>query len=384
MNTYQALSITSHVLGHRTYGQLLRDYFNTSSSLASVDFYWFMDECKKLTWLLTRPFYRKFPSSWIQQRNLDFQCFRSELTSAYITQLLIKQKIYSKPYTVMHLHTQVMAFLALEYMKKVPTVVSIDFTAVLKSREMNDTSFQWTYAPNISLEKKVFDAAAQIISWSELAKKSVIEDYKIDESKVIVIPPGVNLSALECNTNSSAKKTDTCNILFIGGDFKRKGGKDLLSVFINNFSNQATLHIVTKEIIKCNHPRVKIYNNISAYTPEWKYLYQQADIFVLPTYSEGLPQVFMEAMGFGVPVITTNLPQMKEVILNYETGFMVAPGNRDELAKHIKILIDNPTLRLQMSAKSRQIAQLKFDARKNCSHIESIFQELSSKQISNK
>ncbi|BAY93091.1 MULTISPECIES: glycosyltransferase family 4 protein [unclassified Tolypothrix] len=379
-NDYQALSITSHILGHHTYGKLLREYFNNSNSLGSVDFYWFKEECNKLLWLATRSFYCKFPSSWIQQRNLDFQCLRSELTTAYITKLLIKQKLHSKQYSVMHLHTQVMALLALEYMKRVPTIVSIDFTAALKYREMQDVSFQWTYAPNISLEKRVFDAASQIVTWSEFAKQSVIEDYDINENKVIVIPPGVNLSALESDNNSADKNSDNCNILFVGGDFKRKGGHDLLKVFLENFSNIAILHIVTKEAIECSHHRVRVYNNISAYTPEWKSLYQQADIFVMPTYSEGLPQVFMEAMGFSLPIIATNLPQMKEVIINDVTGFMIHPGNKNELAKMLKILVENPILRIEMGRKGKQIAQLKFDIHKNCSHLESIFKELSASQ----
>ncbi len=374
---YHALSITNQFLGHRTYGQLLRDYFKNSNSPGSVDFYWFMDECKNLQWLLTRPFYRKFPNSWIQQRNLDVQCLRSELISAYITKSLIKKNLYKKPYTVMHLHTQVMALLALEYMKKIPTVVSIDFTAALVSREMSDSRFQWTYAPNILIEQRVFHAASRIISWSELAKKSVVEDYGIHEDKVIVIPPGVNLSILDVDNNFRSHNSQACNILFVGGDFTRKGGHDLLSVFLESLSDSATLHLVTKATIECSHPQVRVYNNITAYSPEWKALYQQADIFVMPSYSEGLPQVFMEAIGFGLPVVATNLPQIEEVIIDGVTGFMIPPGNRHELAQRLKTLIENPTLRLEMGIKGKQVAQIKFDINKNFFLIESLFQAIS-------
>ncbi|MBW4643621.1 MAG: glycosyltransferase family 4 protein [Goleter apudmare HA4340-LM2] len=374
---YEALSITSQFLGHRTYGQLLRDYFKNTNLPGSVDFHWFMDECKNLQWLLTRPFYRKLPNSWLQQRNLDFQYFRSELISAYITKSLLRRKLSQKSYTVMHLHTQVMAFLALEYMKIIPTVVSIDYTAALKAQEIIDNRFQWTYQPNIVMEQKVFLAASRIISWSELAKKSVVEDYGISADKVIVIPPGVNLNALKYDENSIKKNDDTCNILFIGGDFIRKGGEDLLSVFLENFADVATLHVVTNKPINCHHHRVRIYHNIKAYTPEWKRLYQQADMFVMPTYSEGLPQVFMEAMAAGLPIISTNLPQMQEVVSDSITGFLVPPGNRDQLANKLKTLINHPTLRTEMGMKGKHIAQLKFDAHKNCSQIENIFHELS-------
>jgi alpha-maltose-1-phosphate synthase len=378
MNTkYAALSITSQFLGHRTYGQLLRDYFQNANLPGSVDFHWFMDECKNLQWLITRPFYQKLPNSWLQQRNLDFQSLRSEFISAYITKSLLKRKLSQKSYTVMHLHTQVMAFLSLEYMKKIPTVVSIDFTAALKAKEIIDQRFHWTYQPNILMEQKVFHAASRIISWSELAKKSVVEDYGISKDKITVIPPGVNLNALKFDEPLIQKNIDTCNILFIGGDFTRKGGEDLLSVFLDNFTDVATLHLVTNKTIHCHDHRVRVYHNIKAYTPEWRRLYQQADIFVMPTYSEGLPQVFMEAMAAGLPIISTNLPQMQEVISDGITGFLVPPGNRHELAKKIKTLIEQPELRIEMGMQGKQIAELNFDAHKNCSQIENIFHELS-------
>nr|WP_274517507.1 glycosyltransferase [Fortiea contorta] len=116
---------------------------------------------------------------------------------------------------------------------------------------------------------------------------------------------------------------------------------------------------------------------MSAYTPEWRRLYQQADMFVMPSYSEGLPQVFMEAMTAGLPVISTNLPQMQEVIDDGVTGFLIPPGNRDKLAQKMQILIDNPELRIAMGNKAKQVSHLRFDAEKNCYQIENIFQELS-------
>ncbi len=378
MNTkYKALSITSQFLGNCAYNQRLKEYFKNSNILGSVDFHGFMDECKNLEWLVTRLFYHKLPNSWIQKRNLDFQYFRSQFISAYITKSLLKQKLSKKSYTVMHLHTQVMAFLALEYMNKIPTVVSIDFTAILKSREMIDDRFKWTYSPNILMEQKVFNTASRIISSSELAKRSAVKDYGISEDKVIVIPPGIDLSALNFAHHSHNKDADTCNILFIGDDFVREGGNDLLSVFIDNFSDVATLHLVTNKIIECNHERVRIYRNINSYTPEWKRLYQQADIFVMPTCHEGLSQVFMESMAAGLPIISPNSPQIKEVISDGVTGLLISPGNRHELAKKLKILIDNPALRMEIGMKAKEVSQLKFDAHKNCSHIERIFQELS-------
>ncbi|MFP3345246.1 glycosyltransferase family 4 protein, partial [Halomonas sp. SIMBA_159] len=82
----------------------------------------------------------------------------------------------------------------------------------------------------------------------------------------------------------------------------------------------AQLHVVTKAPIHCQHPHVHIYNHVQAYTPEWLRLYQQADVFVMPTYADAFGYVFIEAMAMGLPVITTRINAIPEIVSHGETG----------------------------------------------------------------
>jgi glycosyltransferase involved in cell wall biosynthesis len=372
----QILSIIERHMGHGTYGNLMREYFNETSS-CKVDFHWYNDERELPTRILNRLLSFKFPNEWIQKQNLDFNRFRIMTGFAYMARRLVARKLSQGDYSALHLHTQVMALLSVDFMKKLPTVVSIDFTAVQASQEKTDPSFRWTYTPNVLQEKRVYEAAARIITMSDFARKSVIEDYNIDSEKVKTIHSSVKIEDFGSIVRSNKVPKTRYNILFIGGDFKRKGGEDVLDVFLTTFSEIAELHLVTYAPIECEHPHVYIHKNIKAYSSEFLNLYYRADVFVMPTYGDTFATVFLEAMAAGLPVIASQLPQIYEVVSEGETGFLVPSGDRQALASKIRYLIENPTLGREMGAKGRKVAQHKFDAQTNFQILESIFREIS-------
>ena len=375
----QIFSIIETHMGHGTHGNLMKEYFSKPCS-CQVDFNWYNDERELQTRILNRLLSFKFPNQWIQNQNLDFNRFRISTGFAYMARRLLARKLSQADYSALYLHTQVMALLSVDFMKSLPTVVSIDLTAVQASQEKTDPNFRWTYNPNVLLEKRVYEAAARIITLSEFARKSVIEDYNIDSEKVKAIPSGVNIEAFRSIDSSKKAPKTRYNILFIGGDFKRKGGEDVLEVFLTTFSELAELHLATYTPVECQHPHVHIHRDTKAYSPELLNLYSQADVFVMPTYADAFATVFLEAMAAGLPVIASQLPQIYEVVSDGETGFLVPSGDRHALACKIRHLIENPTLGREMGAKGRRLAEQKFNAQTNFQTLESIFKEISISQ----
>lgn len=376
---HQFFSIRETHMGHGTYANLMKEYFSKACS-CQVDFNWYNDERELHTRILNRLLSFKFTHQWIQKQDLDFNRFRISTGLAYMARRLVARKLSQADYSALHLHTQVMALLSVDFMKNLPTVLSIDLTAVQASQEKTDPSFRWNYTPNVLLEKRVYEAAARIITMSEFARKSVIKDYNIDSEKVKAIPSGVNLEAFSSIDSSKKAPKTRYNILFIGGDFKRKGGEDVLEVFLTTFSELAELHLLTYTPVECQHPHVHIHRDIKAYSPELLNLYSQADVFVMPTYADAFPTVFLEAMAAGLPVIASQLPQIYEVVSDGETGFLVPSGDRHALACKIRHLIENPTLGREMGAKGRRVAEQKFNAQTNFQTLESIFKEISISQ----
>jgi glycosyltransferase involved in cell wall biosynthesis len=82
-------------------------------------------------------------------------------------------------------------------------------------------------------------------------------------------------------------------------------------------------------------------------------LYQQASIFVLTSEHEGTPNVLLEAMATGLPVVATRVGGVPEIVQHGRTGFLASEDHPDELSNAILELVQNPNLAAEMGARGR-------------------------------
>ncbi|WP_024787516.1 MULTISPECIES: N,N'-diacetylbacillosaminyl-diphospho-undecaprenol alpha-1,3-N-acetylgalactosaminyltransferase [unclassified Lebetimonas] len=113
--------------------------------------------------------------------------------------------------------------------------------------------------------------------------------------------------------------------------------------------------------------------NKNTFLPDWKNvkflgfrrdikeLISICDIFVLPSYREGVPRTLLEAASMSKPIVTTNAPGCREVVEDNKNGFLVSVRDYKTLAKKIEILIDNTELREEFGRYSREKAVNDFD-----------------------
>lgn len=92
-------------------------------------------------------------------------------------------------------------------------------------------------------------------------------------------------------------------------------------------------------------------------------LLKAADIFVLPTYREGLPRSVIEALASGVPVVCSDIPACRELVDEASTGRLVPPRDAMALASAVAELASAPGLRAEMARRARQIAVARHDER---------------------
>jgi glycosyltransferase involved in cell wall biosynthesis len=83
-------------------------------------------------------------------------------------------------------------------------------------------------------------------------------------------------------------------------------------------------------------------------------LYAEADVFCLPSFAEGVPVVLMEAMATELPVVTTRITGVPELVADGETGLLVAPGRVDALVAALGRLAADPGLRAQLGHAGRE------------------------------
>lgn len=96
-----------------------------------------------------------------------------------------------------------------------------------------------------------------------------------------------------------------------------------------------------------------------------KELLMKSHIVAFPSYyREGVPKSLIEASAIGRPIITCNSVGCKDVVENAENGYLIEPRDVETLAKRLKRLIDNPTLRHEMGLKNREFAIRDFSIEK--------------------
>jgi glycosyltransferase involved in cell wall biosynthesis len=101
------------------------------------------------------------------------------------------------------------------------------------------------------------------------------------------------------------------------------------------------------------------------------------DVFVLTSRWEGLPRVLVEAMASGVPVVTTRVGAISDLVIHGETGLLAAPGNVSELTEHVLNLLNQPALGRRLAAAASQEKRLQpFDSVAAIEQYESLYREL--------
>ncbi len=90
-------------------------------------------------------------------------------------------------------------------------------------------------------------------------------------------------------------------------------------------------------------------------------MFKNCHVVCLPSYREGIPLALLEGSAAGKPIVTTNAPGCREVVLNEETGLIVPVRNAPALATALEKLITHPELRKKMGNQGRAHILRKFD-----------------------
>lgn len=264
-------------------------------------------------------------------------------------------------------HTQTASLLCTRLMGRIPSLISVDATprnydevATGYAHEVGDPRVEALKAKVVGAPMR---AAAGVIAWSDWVRRSLLDDYGVADERIHLIPAGTIIPP----TPPRREPGKTLRLLFVGGQFERKGGPTLLAA-LEGADFPYELDVVTKSQVEPSES-IRVHDDVSPGSPKLERLYSEADVFVLPTSADASPHVVIEAMAAGLAVVTTPVGAVPEMLGGDECGRLVAPGDPEALRAILAELAAAPEQRAAMAAAARRRAETSFDATINGARI---------------
>jgi glycosyltransferase involved in cell wall biosynthesis len=205
-----------------------------------------------------------------------------------------------------------------------------------------------------------------VVSSLDYARHGALAPYiKQLGERLVEIPIGVDVERFKQNAERKTQNAEPFTVLFVGGLDRAhvfKGVPVLLDAVARTVGVQ--LHVVGDGDLRPVYEqrarelgisdRVEFLGSIS--DDELPDIYRSADVLVLPSTSrsEAFGVVLLEAMASGIPVITSDLPGVRTVVADGETGFVVSPGNAQSLVQRLQALAGDRSLCRQMGMAARE------------------------------
>jgi len=230
-----------------------------------------------------------------------------------------------------------------------------------------------------------FGKAIKIVVLAKKFSKQLI-DMGIDKNQIIVIS-----TMFDKNLFDNIKKksnNDEIILLFMSRFVAAKGIFELLDAFNNIQKNYPDISLnllgdgpersaIEKRIAELNlQKNVKLPGYISGHEKAQELI--NADIFILPSYhGEGCPIALLEAMAAGLPVITTAVGGIPDIISDGENGILLENHTSSAIEKGIKTMLENKIKLKETGMLNKKIAWEKYESKIVTSKIEKIYEKIS-------
>jgi len=220
-----------------------------------------------------------------------------------------------------------------------------------------DQKYRKFFLNSFGRAKKMFvlssDFKEKIIEWG-YAGEIVVETTNVDSAL---------LSGFNIEERLAKQRKDKTKILFLARLIREKGVFETVEAFVNISKRMSNIELIIAgdgedldELKKLVHgTNIRVTGHVGGQNKI--NLFKESDIYCLPTYGEGLPTSVLEAMAFGLPVITTNVGGLKEFFQDKKMGYFVKGDNIKNIEEKLIQLISDRDKSKEMSKYNYEYAQ---------------------------
>ena len=210
----------------------------------------------------------------------------------------------------------------------------------------------------IACEKSIYEQADRVFTRSSNISHSLTDQYGIPESKVRCIYAGANtpFAALD----PQEKDYRARSILFVGLDWERKGGPQLVEAFrqLRVDFPDAVLTIVGSSV-SVDIPGITVVGRVAVDALDA--YYQAATIFCMPSRNEPFGVVFVEAMAHALPIVAARIGALPDMVEDDHNGYLVPVDDGEALKLALEKLLKSEERRAQFGRQSWQLAQERYN-----------------------
>lgn len=219
-------------------------------------------------------------------------------------------------------------------------------------------------------ERRFYQRVSRIFTMSDRLRRTFIETFSIPQERVQTVYPGPNLRVGAVQQGAVSAERSSPTVLFIGRDFERKGGNELLRAFerVRLQMPEARLVLIGPGVrpatLPPDSPGIDFWGYVDTSSPVGREklasAYAGARVFCLPTRFEPFGIVFLEAMRYALPCVGPRLWAVPEIVEDGVTGLLFAPDDVDGLASCLLELLQSPERAVQMGAAGRRRLESQF------------------------
>jgi glycosyltransferase involved in cell wall biosynthesis len=246
-----------------------------------------------------------------------------------------------------------------------PLVVELDWT-VSQQEEMAPWYFERPprtgrpLAWALTRQNVIFSRVALFTPMSRWAADG-LRAAGVPNDRILVLHPGLDLDRWTF-TARTGRCDGPLRLLFVGGDFLRKGGDLLVDAIAGPFAGRAVADVVTRDPVAAT-PGVTVHRcepNSRALIE----LYANADLFVMPTRADCFGHAVVEAMASGLPAIVGEVGGVADIVDHGSTGWRVSPS-RSSFSAALEEALAGRSRLPEMGVQARHVAEHRFDGRSN-------------------
>jgi len=300
-----------------------------------------------------------------------------------ISLIKIYRFIRKEKFNIVHVHAPIACVLG-RIAAKISGVPLIIYTA--HGFYFHDGMARWKREFLISIEKIIDKFFTDLIfTQSKEDRDTAVNKRIIDKDRVFYIGNGVDINKFNINNNNDnwlekrkefGIDSEAKLICFIGRIVREKGIVDLIYAFENilndlpeailliigdNEANERDLKAKDEVDFLINKFNIKENVIFAGYRNNIRDLLAMANVFVLPSYREGMPRSIIEAMAMSKAVVATNIRGCREEVINGKTGYLVPVKNPRKLADAILKILKNEKLASKMGQNGRVKVETEFN-----------------------